>query len=81
MYKDFYQIELFCFQAGDLYEKIRDYQRAMECFKKGKDYRRGENCVKVKVKYHKIQCILFDDPFLMPCHFYINEDSDMGSFV
>ncbi|XP_041357336.1 intraflagellar transport protein 172 homolog isoform X2 [Gigantopelta aegis] len=27
--------------AGDMYEKIKDYDRAMECFKKGKAYRRA----------------------------------------
>ncbi|BFY99323.1 hypothetical protein BsWGS_02362 [Bradybaena similaris] len=28
-------------RAGDLYEKIRDYQKAMECFRKGREFRRA----------------------------------------
>ena len=32
------------FQAGDMYEKIRDHAQAMSCFKKGKAYRRGTDC-------------------------------------
>ena len=28
-------------KAGDMYEKIKDAARAMECFKKGHAFRRG----------------------------------------
>lgn len=32
---------IFNFQVGDLYEKIKDIVRVMECYKKGYVFRRG----------------------------------------
>jgi len=28
-------------RAGNLFEKIRDYQKAMECYRRGKAFRQG----------------------------------------
>lgn len=41
---------VFSEQAGDLYEKIGNYQRALDCYCKGGAYRKGETSVRhVKV--------------------------------
>ena len=33
-------------RGGNLYEKIRDYQKAMECYRRGKAYRQGKIALK-----------------------------------
>lgn len=34
-------------RGGNLYEKIRDYQKAMECYRRGKAYRQGKGSTQV----------------------------------
>lgn len=41
--KPSYSADPLCVQAGDLYEKIRNNQRALECYCKGGAFRKGES--------------------------------------
>lgn len=46
-------------QAGDLYEKIRNNQRALECYCKGGAFRKGKQLGSLDCIYHLITSTMF----------------------